>query len=96
MLTCAQIMTTSDTGTETFLKEYDEIANNFFIGNYYGQEAVDNDDGSAYVRPKSPLATENLLENTNGVLYQCSLGVVACYLLFMLTAGGSSDDVIAF
>ena len=35
-------------GNETVIKEYDEIANNFFIGNYYGQEAVDNDDGSAY------------------------------------------------
>lgn len=37
-----------DDGKETLLKQYDEIANNFFIGNYYGQEAVDNDDGSAY------------------------------------------------
>merc|ERR1719183_2706177 len=37
-----------ETGTETYLKEYDEISNNFFIGNYYGQEAVDNDDGSAF------------------------------------------------
>ena len=36
-------------------------------------------------RSKSPLATENLLENTDGVLrpQQCSLGAAACYLLFM-------------
>ena len=41
-----------------------------------------------YVRSKSPLATEYLLENTEGVLrpHQCSLGTAACYLLFMLTA----------
>ena len=34
-----------------------------------------------------PLATENLLENTDGVLrpHQCSLGAAACYLPFMLT-----------
>ena len=34
-----------------------------------------------------PLATENLLENTDGVLrhYPCSLGAAACCLLFMLT-----------
>ena len=32
--------------------------------------------------------TENLLENTDGVRapHQCSLGMAACYLLFMLTA----------
>lgn len=30
----------------TVVKEYDEITGNFFIGNYYGQEAIDNDDGS--------------------------------------------------
>ena len=36
---------------------------------------------------KSPLATENLLENTDGVLrpHQCSLGTAGCYLLAMLT-----------
>ena len=36
---------------------------------------------------KPPLATENLLENTDGVLrpHQCSLGAAACCLLFMLT-----------
>ena len=27
-------------------KAYDEIRANFFIGNWYGQEAIDNDDGS--------------------------------------------------
>ena len=34
-----------------------------------------------------PLATENLLENTDGVLRppQCSLGTAACYRQFMLT-----------
>ena len=32
-----------------------------------------------------PVATENLLENTDGVLHQCSLGAAACCLLFMLT-----------
>jgi len=37
-----------DTGARTVLKEYDEITGNFFIGNWYGQEAIDNDDGSAY------------------------------------------------
>ena len=33
------------------------------------------------------LATENLLENTDGVgaPHRCSLGAAACYLLFMLT-----------
>ena len=43
-------------------------------------------------RSKSPhpLATEKLLENTDGELrppplHQCSLGMAACYLLFMLT-----------
>ena len=35
--------------------------------------------------PKPPLATENLLENTDGVLHGCSLGAAACYLLVMLT-----------
>ena len=36
---------------------------------------------------KSPLATENLLETPDGVLWphQCSLGTAACYLLAMLT-----------
>ena len=33
-----------------------------------------------------PLATEKLLENTDGVLHRCSLGAAACYLLAMLTA----------
>merc|ERR1719201_1903496 len=37
-----------DTGKPTVVKKYDEISGNFFIGNYYGQEAIDNDDGSAY------------------------------------------------
>jgi hexosaminidase len=39
-----------------------------------------------------PLATEHLLENTDGVgaphhcsLHHCSLGAAPCYLLFMLT-----------
>ena len=32
-----------------------------------------------------PLATENLLENTDGVLHQCSLVAAACYLLLLLT-----------
>ena len=38
--------------------------------------------------PKSPLATDNLLENTGGVLrpHQCSLGTAACYLLFYADA----------
>ena len=31
------------------------------------------------------LATDNLLENNDGVLHQCSLGAAACHLLFMLT-----------
>ena len=35
--------------------------------------------------PPPPLATENLLKNTDGVLHQCSLGATACYLLFTLT-----------
>ena len=35
-------------GTFNVIKDYDEITQNFFIGNYYGQEAIDNDDGSAY------------------------------------------------
>jgi hypothetical protein len=35
--------------TRSIIKKYDEIKGNFFIGNYYGQEAVDNDDGSAYL-----------------------------------------------
>ena len=34
---------------------------------------------------KSPLATENLLENTAGVLHHRSLGAAPCCLLFMLT-----------
>merc|ERR1719506_2998702 len=34
--------------TRSIIKKYDEIKGNFFIGNYYGQEAIDNDDGSAY------------------------------------------------
>ena len=39
-------------------------------------------------RSKPPIATENLLEDTDGVLrlHQCSLGAAACYLLCMLTA----------
>ena len=37
-----------DLGNATVVKEYDEITGNFFMGNYYGQEAIDNDDGSAY------------------------------------------------
>ena len=37
-----------DAGQPTVVKKYDEIKGNFFIGNYYGQEAIDNDDGSAY------------------------------------------------
>jgi len=37
-----------DLGNTTVVKEYDEIYGNFFMGNYYGQEAIDNDDGSAY------------------------------------------------
>ena len=32
-----------------------------------------------------PLATDNLLEKTGGVPHHCSLGMAACYLLFMLT-----------
>ena len=32
-----------------------------------------------------PSATDNLLENSDGVLHHCSLGVVACNHLFMLT-----------
>ena len=42
------------------------------------------------VRSKSPVATENLLANTDGVLrgraeyLHCSLGAAPCYLLFML------------
>ena len=39
-------------------------------------------------RSKPPFATDNQLENTDGVgaHHQRSLGVAACYLLFMLTA----------
>ncbi len=33
-------------GTYNMEKSFDEIRNNFFIANYYSQEAVDNDDGS--------------------------------------------------
>ena len=40
----------------------------------------------SYVRSKSPLATENLLENTDGVLHQCSIGAAACYFSLMLTS----------
>ena len=40
----------------------------------------------AFGRNPPPLATENLLENTDWVLHQCVLGAAACYLLFMLTA----------
>ena len=40
---------------------------------------------SATPPPRHSLATENLLENTDGVLHQCYLGAAACYLLFMLT-----------
>jgi hypothetical protein len=36
-------------GTPSVIKAYDELRNNLFVGNYYGQEAVDNDDGSACV-----------------------------------------------
>ena len=37
-------------------------------------------------RSKSPpLATDDLLENTNGVHRQCSLGAAPCHPLFMLT-----------
>ena len=41
-------------------------------------------DGSSAGR-KSPLATDNLLENTDGVPHQCSLGAAPCDLLVMLT-----------
>ena len=34
-----------------------------------------------------PLATENRLENTDGVLHHCSLGAVACCPLLLLTCG---------
>ena len=36
-------------------------------------------------RSESALATENLLENTDGVLHHCCLGAAPCYLPFMLT-----------
>merc|ERR1711907_664492 len=35
-------------GTPSVDKAYDEIRGNYFIGNWYGQEAIDNDDGSCY------------------------------------------------
>ena len=35
-------------GSPSVDKAYDEIRQNFFIGNWYGQEAIDNDDGSCY------------------------------------------------
>ena len=44
--------------------------------------------GSRASARNPPLATDNLLENTDGVLrlpHQCSLGTAACYLLVMLT-----------
>ena len=36
---------------------------------------------------ESPVVTDHLLENTDGVLrpHQCSLGTAACYRLIMLT-----------
>lgn len=37
-----------DDGSPDVNKDYDEITRNFFIGNWYGQEAIDNDDGSAF------------------------------------------------
>ena len=40
--------------------------------------------------PKPPLATDNLLENTDGVLHQCSLGAPA--LLPSIYADGRSSD----
>lgn len=40
----------ADGTLNTDKKQYDEIVANFFVGNWYGQEAVDNDDGSAYFR----------------------------------------------
>ena len=43
-------------------------------------------------RSKFPLATDHLLENTDGVLQYCCLGAAPCYLLFMLTR--YIDDVI--
>ena len=49
---------------------------------------------------------ENLLENTDGVLHQCSLGAAACYLLFMLpcaismtsshSEGGNPEKVLFY
>ena len=35
-------------GSPSVDKAYDEVRQNFFIGNWYGQEAIDNDDGSCY------------------------------------------------
>ena len=53
-----------------------------------------------YVRSTPPLATENLLESTDGVLRPPPLisflsGRHPAAFYSMLTAGGSSDDVIA-
>eukprot|EP00300_Choanocystis_sp_HF-7_P006295 c14609_g1_i3.p1 GENE.c14609_g1_i3~~c14609_g1_i3.p1 ORF type:complete len:201 (-),score=36.61 c14609_g1_i3:46-648(-) len=42
------ITTVRDGLTPSPEKAMDEIRDNFFIGNYYAQEPVDNDDGSAY------------------------------------------------
>ena len=49
--------------------------------------AVQGKTGNALMdgRSKIPLATEILLESTDGALHPCSLGSAACYLLFMLT-----------
>ena len=40
----------ADGVTASAVKAYDEISRNFFISNYNGQEAVDNDDGSCYYK----------------------------------------------
>lgn len=42
------VTTVLDGKTPSTTKAYDEITRNFFIGNWYGQEAIDNDDGSCY------------------------------------------------
>jgi len=56
-------------GKETLLKDYDEIAGNFFMGNYYGQESIDNDDGSAYYNTHHnffPYAKTGMKNDFNG------------------------------
>ena len=67
---------------------------NWFRSQVPGKHDVETGEGGRSKYP--PLATDNLLENTDGVLrpHHCSLGAAACYRLY--ADGRSPDDVIAF